>query len=60
MPIRAYRVRHIVMIQLTDPRREVTMESKCLRQTNMSRNRLPEKLPVCQNARAVWVKPRQH
>ena len=58
VPVGADRLWHIVMIQLADPRREISGLAKRLWQADMRRDRLSKDLCILQDARAVRVKSR--
>src|SRR4029079_2792340 len=57
--IGANRLRHVVVKQLTDPRRKVTRVAKCLRHALLRRYRLSEDLRIRQNAGGVRIKTSQ-
>ena len=60
VPVGADRFGHVVVVQLADPRGEVALLSKRLRQTDVRGDCLAEDLGVAQNAAAVRIQPREH
>ena len=60
MAVGADRVGHVVVIELADPADEVAGLAKRLRHADLRGNRLPEDLPVGQDARAVGIESGEH
>ena len=60
MTICADRVRLVVVIGRADADGEVAVETERLWQAYRRRNRLPEKLRVCEDTRAVRIQPGEH
>jgi hypothetical protein len=48
------------VVELADADGEVAVETERLRQAYRRRNRLPEKLRVCEDTRAVRIQPGEH